>query len=387
MYQLDTCNLNKERGYSMIRFEHVTKQYGDNVILNDLNFEIEEGKFVILIGPSGCGKTTTLKMINRLIDPNSGHIYIDDKDINTIDKPALRRSIGYVIQQIGLFPNMTVAQNISVVPRLLKYPKEKCDQIVHELLEMVNMPYEQYAHKYPSEMSGGQQQRIGVLRALAASPPIVLMDEPFGALDPMTRTVLQEEVKKLQRKLNKTIIFVTHDMEEAISLADVIIFMDKGEIAQIASPEEMLRKPANDLIRSFLGKHIHDNNETLTISSFLRTNIFKVGADRGILECTELMALHGVDTLLVTDSDDRYLGTVSIEEINEHSQEKLDSIAPLVRRVMPEASITDEAKACFDKLLVKGGNYVVVLNPDQTIAGIVTRSSMARALASAVWGD
>lgn len=387
MYQLDTCNLNKERGYSMIRFEHVTKQYGDNVILNDLNFEIEEGKFVILIGPSGCGKTTTLKMINRLIDPNSGHIYIDDKDINTIDKPALRRSIGYVIQQIGLFPNMTVAQNISVVPRLLKYPKEKCDQIVHELLEMVNMPYEQYAHKYPSEMSGGQQQRIGVLRALAASPPIVLMDEPFGALDPMTRTVLQEEVKKLQRKLNKTIIFVTHDMEEAISLADVIIFMDKGEIAQIASPEEMLRNPANDLIRSFLGKHIHDNNETLTISSFLRTNIFKVGADRGILECTELMALHGVDTLLVTDSDDHYLGTVSIEEINEHSQEKLDSIAPLVRRVMPEASITDEAKACFDKLLVKGGNYVVVLNPDQTIAGIVTRSSMARALASAVWGD
>lgn len=387
MYQFDTCNLNKERGYSMIRFEHVTKQYGDNVILNDLNFEIEEGKFVILIGPSGCGKTTTLKMINRLIDPNSGHIYIDDKDINTIDKPALRRNIGYVIQQIGLFPNMTVAQNISVVPRLLKYPKEKCDQIVHELLEMVNMPYEQYAHKYPSEMSGGQQQRIGVLRALAASPPIVLMDEPFGALDPMTRTVLQEEVKKLQRKLNKTIIFVTHDMEEAISLADVIIFMDKGEIAQIASPEEMLRNPANDLIRSFLGKHIHDNNETLTISSFLRTNIFKVGADRGILECTELMALHGVDTLLVTDSDDRYLGTVSIEEINEHSQEKLDSIAPLVRRVMPEASITDEAKACFDKLLVKGGNYVVVLNPDQTIAGIVTRSSMARALASAVWGD
>ena len=387
MYQLDTCNLNKERGYSMIRFEHVTKQYGDNVILNDLNFEIEEGKFVILIGPSGCGKTTTLKMINRLIDPNSGHIYIDDKDINTIDKPALRRNIGYVIQQIGLFPNMTVAQNISVVPRLLKYPKEKCDQIVHELLEMVNMPYEQYAHKYPSEMSGGQQQRIGVLRALAASPPIVLMDEPFGALDPMTRTVLQEEVKKLQRKLNKTIIFVTHDMEEAISLADVIIFMDKGEIAQIASPEEMLRNPANDLIRSFLGKHIHDNNETLTISSFLRTNIFKVSADRGILECTELMALHGVDTLLVTDSDDRYLGTVSIEEINEHSQEKLDSIAPLVRRVMPEASITDEAKACFDKLLVKGGNYVVVLNPDQTIAGIVTRSSMARALASAVWGD
>ena len=196
--------------------------------------------------------------------------------------------------------------------------------------------------------------------------------------------MMAEDLKALNESRKE---MTAQGVEEAISLADVIIFMDKGEIAQIASPEEMLRNPANDLIRSFLGKHIHDNNETLTISSFLRTNIFKVGADRGILECTELMALHGVDTLLVTDSDDRYLGTVSIEEINEHSQEKLDSIAPLVRRVMPEASITDEAKACFDKLLVKGGNYVVVLNPDQTIAGIVTRSSMARALASAVWGD
>lgn len=163
--------------------------------------------------------------------------------------------------------------------------------------------------------------------------------------------------------------------------------MDKGQIAQIASPEEMLRNPANDLIRSFLGKHINETNEALTISNFLRTNIFKVSADRGILECTELMALHGVDTLLVTDAEDRYLGTVSIEEINEHSQEHLESIAPLVHRVMPEATTSDEAKACFDKLINQGGNYVVVLNPDQTIAGIVTRSSMARALASAVWGD
>ena len=170
----------------------------------------------------------------------------------------LRRHIGYVIQQIGLFPNMTVAQNICVVPKLLKYSKEQCDQIVRDMLAMVEMPYEQYANKYPSEMSGGQQQRIGILRALAASPPIVLMDEPFSALDPMTRRSLQQEVKGLQQKLHKTFIFVTHDMAEALDLADVIIFMDHGNIVQMAPPEEMLAHPASGQIAGLFGQfHRH----------------------------------------------------------------------------------------------------------------------------------
>ncbi|MEF9971800.1 MAG: ABC transporter ATP-binding protein, partial [Oscillospiraceae bacterium] len=212
----------------MIKFENVSKRYGKNAVIDKLSFEIPDGQFVVLIGPSGCGKTTTLKMINRLIDPDEGTIEINGKNAETEDKVKLRREIGYVIQQIGLFPNMTVAQNICVVPKLLKYDKERCDKIVHEMLQMVNMPYEEYAHKYPCEMSGGQQQRIGVLRAFAASPPIVLMDEPFGALDPMTRETLQDEIKKLQKKLNKTIVFVTHDMGEALKLADTIIFMEGG---------------------------------------------------------------------------------------------------------------------------------------------------------------
>ena len=241
----------------MLRFDHVSLSYGSQTILNNLSFEIQEGQFAVLIGPSGCGKTTTLKMINRLIQPNSGHIYLNDQDISAVDRVELRRHTGYVIQQIGLFPNMTVAQNICVVPKLLKWPKEKCDQVVHDLLEMVNMPFDQYAHKYPSEMSGGQQQRIGILRALAASPPVVLMDEPFSALDPMTRRSLQIEVKNLQQKLNKTIIFVTHDMEEALDLADVIIFMDHGNIVQMAPPEEMLENPATDQIRDFLPRRSH----------------------------------------------------------------------------------------------------------------------------------
>ncbi|MDD3395223.1 MAG: ATP-binding cassette domain-containing protein, partial [Anaerotignum sp.] len=177
----------------MIQFRNVNKSYGKKTILDNLTLDIKAGEFVILIGPSGCGKTTTLKTINRLIEPDSGEIFIDGKDITKMDPVKLRRTIGYVIQQIGLFPNMTVEQNIALVPKLLKYTNEEIDEIVHRLLDLVNMPYEENAKKYPSELSGGQQQRIGVLRALAASPPIVLMDEPFGALDPLTRDTLQEE--------------------------------------------------------------------------------------------------------------------------------------------------------------------------------------------------
>ena len=272
----------------MIQFEHVSKSYGKTPVLKDLNFTIPDGQFVVLIGPSGCGKTTTMKMINRLLEPDSGTIRIDGQDIHSQDKVELRRHIGYVIQQIGLFPNMTVAQNICVVPKLLKYDKARCDEIVQEMLQLVHM--EQSANKYPSELSGGQQQRIGVLRALAASPPIVLMDEPFSALDPLTRESLQDEVKNLQQKLNKTIVFVSHDMSEALKLADIIIFMAAGEIVQMASPEEMLEHPANDLVRTFMGKHTPDTAPS-KVESFMRTNVFSVRKDRGVLECAERLSL------------------------------------------------------------------------------------------------
>ena len=368
----------------MIQFEHVSKSYGKTQILKDLTFTIPDGQFVVLIGPSGCGKTTTLKTINRLIEPDAGVISIDGKDIRETDKVQLRRHIGYVIQQIGLFPNMTVAQNICVVPKLLKYDKTKCDALVPELLKMVGM--EQHANKYPSELSGGQQQRIGVLRALAASPPIVLMDEPFGALDPMTREVLQDEVKNLQQKLEKTIVFVTHDMGEALKLADTIIFMEGGRIVQMASPEEMLERPANDLVRSFLGKHTAENPAPTTVESFMRTNVLSVKKNRGVLECAERMARGSVDTLLVTDQDRRYLGTISIGDIR-HWGQGLQSIEPLIRQTARTARVGDEARECFDYLLDSGAPYVVVLNEDDTIAGIVTKTSVARSVASSLWGN
>ncbi len=367
----------------MIQFEHVCKSYGKTPILKDLNFTIPDGQFVVLIGPSGCGKTTTLKTINRLIDIDSGTISIDGRDIRAQDKTDLRRHIGYVIQQIGLFPNMTVAQNICVVPKLLKTDKAKCDEIVRDLLKMVNM--EAYADKYPSELSGGQQQRIGVLRALAASPPIVLMDEPFSALDPMTRETLQDEVKNIQQKLNKTVIFVSHDMGEALKLADTIIFMNSGEIVQMASPEEMLEHPANDLVRDFLGKHAPDTSAPSTVEQFMRTNLITVKKNRGVLECAERMARGSVDTLLVTDEEGRYAGTISIADIRRWGRE-LNSIEPMVRQTARTVRVGDDARESFDYLLDSGAGYVVVLNEDDTIAGIVTKTSVARSVAENLWG-
>lgn len=371
----------------MIRFENVSKKYGKQTILNHLNFEIEEGSFTVLIGPSGCGKTTTLKTINRLIDIDDGHIFVNGKDITKEDKVSLRRSIGYVIQQIGLFPNMTIEENICVVPKLLKYDKKRCQQITREMLELVDMPYEQYAHKYPSQLSGGQQQRIGVLRALAASPPIVLMDEPFSALDPMTRQTLQDEVRKLKDKLNKTIVFVTHDMDEALKMADKIIFMEKGNIVQMAKPEDMLKNPANDLIRSFMGKRSLESQQIpQTASDIMRQRVIIVSHTKGIRESVDLMSRNNIDTLVVVDAKNVYLGIVSINRIK-RSGTGLSQIESLVEKDHPFAYVDEDAQLAFEKLMDSTASYVVVLNHDNTVAGIITKTSLAKAMAEAVWGD
>lgn len=368
----------------MIRFEHVNKSYGKVQVLKDLNFVIEDGKFVVLIGPSGCGKTTTMKMINRLLEPDNGNIYIDDKNVRDQDKVDLRRHIGYVIQQIGLFPNMTVAQNIAVVPKLLKYTKSQCEETVKNLLHMVEM--DKYADQYPSQLSGGQQQRIGVLRALAASPPIVLMDEPFSALDPITREILQNEIKSLQQKLKKTIVFVSHDMDEALKMADIIIFMSEGEIVQMGSPEELLEHPCNDLVSNFLGKHASNGQDNSVVERFMKKDIRTVKEQRGILECAERMARSNVDSLIVTDDKDRYIGTVSIGDMRKWGKD-LRTIDPLIRKTARTARVGDNARESFDYLLNSGASYVVVLNPDDTVAGIVTKTSVARSVAENLWGE
>lgn len=237
----------------MIRFDNVTKKYQDDEIaVNQINLNIEDGEFFVFIGPSGCGKTTTLKMINRLISLTTGTIYINEKRISDYNIHELRFDIGYVLQQIALFPHMTIAENIAIVPELKKWDKEKIYNRTTELLEMVGLDPETYRNRKPKELSGGEQQRIGVVRALAADPSIILMDEPFSALDPISRQKLQQDISLLQKKIKKTIVFVTHDMQEALALGDRICLMQDGEIVQCDTPNNILKNPKNDFVRHFL---------------------------------------------------------------------------------------------------------------------------------------
>lgn len=370
----------------MITYENVTKKYNDVTVVDNLNLTIEDSDFLVFIGPSGCGKTTSLKMLNRLIEMNEGAIYIDGKNTKDENVVELRRNIGYVIQQIGLFPNMTVEENISVVPKLLKWSKERCQNRVKELLELVGMPYEENAKKYPNELSGGQQQRVGVLRALAAEPPIVLMDEPFGALDPITRDILQDEIKALQQKLNITVAFVTHDMDEAVKLADKICFMSQGKVLQCATPEEMLKNPAHPMISDFMGKLSYSiSGNDLTCADVMKKNVFTLKETKRILESIELMKHKELDTAIVIDAKNKFKGIVTIENIKENVKPG-EEIGNIVDSNVPTVRITTNAKESFDILTETKADYIVVLNRNGTVAGIITKTSMTKALASVVWG-
>jgi osmoprotectant transport system ATP-binding protein len=241
----------------MITFEKVTRRYGGRAVVNALDLQIHAGEIVILVGPSGCGKTTTLRMINRLVEPSEGRILIDDVDTASLPPEQLRRGIGYVIQQVGLFPHETVADNVATVPRLLGWDRARINARVEELLDLVGLPAAEYARRHPSELSGGQRQRVGVARALGADPPILLMDEPFGAIDPVVRLRLQQELLRLQSVVRKTIVFVTHDIDEAVRLGDrVALFADGGRLMQYDTPAELLLHPRTGFVEEFLGDNL-----------------------------------------------------------------------------------------------------------------------------------
>lgn len=237
----------------MIRFQNVTKKYGDRTVVDDISFDIKHGEIFVLIGPSGCGKTTTLKMINRLIPLTTGTIYFKDQMISEYPEFEMRWDIGYVLQQIALFPHMTIEENIAQVPLMKGWSEDKIDKRIEELLEMAGLAPKTYRKRYPSELSGGQKQRVGVVRALAADPPVILMDEPFSALDPITRVRLQDDLIELQSRIQKTIVFVTHDINEALKLGDRICLLNEGNIEQLGTPDEFLNNPASDFVRDFLG--------------------------------------------------------------------------------------------------------------------------------------
>ena len=321
------ASLRKEASVgARIVFDKVSKKYSGQAesAVNEFSLVIEPGEFIVFVGPSGCGKTTTMKMVNRIIEPTSGIITIDGTDIRDLDENKLRRKIGYVIQQIGLFPHMTIAENIAIVPKLLGWSKERIADRVVELLELVELDPTEYAKRYPKELSGGQQQRVGVARALAADPPVMLMDEPFGATDPITREKLQDEFLALQSRIKKTIIFVTHDFEEAIKLGDKIVILGpRTNIEQFDTPAHILAAPANDYVAEFIGSGL--NLKHLALLEVADTELGPVGAAaKGAasvgIDATLRDALDAVISgdglpILVLDENEQPTASISIEDI------------------------------------------------------------------------
>lgn len=276
----------------MIRLENVAKSYEDKEIIHNISMTIEEGEFLVLVGPSGCGKTTTLKMLNRLIPLTDGTIYYREKRISDYDVHELRYNMGYVLQQIALFPHLTIEENIAIVPELKKWKRQQIRERISALMALVGLNYEEYRKRYPHELSGGQQQRVGVIRALAANPDILLMDEPFSALDPLSRTKLQDELLHIQRTIQKTIVFVTHDMEEALKLADRICVMQDGHIVQLDTPQAIIASPANDFVKAFV------NRTTLTLRDLLEpvaTDMpFTLAVTSSLRQLLDMLVAHEV---------------------------------------------------------------------------------------------
>ncbi|MDF2626756.1 MAG: glycine betaine/carnitine/choline transporter ATP-binding protein [Symbiobacteriaceae bacterium] len=370
----------------MVRFEHVSKVYaGGQKAVDDLSLTIERGEFVCFIGPSGCGKTTTMKMINRLHEPTAGTISVNGQDIMQMDPVELRRSIGYVIQQIGLFPHMTIAQNVELVPRLLGWDAARRQQRINELMPMVGLDPAIYRDRYPKELSGGQQQRVGVIRALAAEPDLILMDEPFGALDPITRETLQDELKRLQAKLKKTIIFVTHDMDEALKLADRIVVMKEGRAHQVATPEELLRSPKDEFVAQFIGRdRLSENPSTLLVREIMHRRLVTVDPKHGIAEAVVTMRQRHVNSVLVTDEQDRLLGIVTAKEIEEV---KRGTVADVMRTDVPTVLPDAHARDAIGRMYLDGLDHLPVVDEQRVLVGLITRSSVAEVLSRSAWQD
>lgn len=366
----------------MIEFSNVNKSFKNKTVLNNINLKIQKGELAVLIGPSGCGKTTTLKMINKLIKPTSGDIFVNGKNIKNEDTIKLRRNIGYVIQQTGLFPHMTIAENIGLIPRLQKWSEEKIKNRVVELLNMVGMNPEEYMDRYPSELSGGQQQRIGVARAFAMNSEIVLMDEPFSALDPISKSQLQDELFSLQQELKKTIVFVTHDMDEAIKLGDRICIMKDGNILQFDTPEEILKNPAHGFVEEFIGKNrIWNKPDFIKAKDIMISNTVMANADRNIVQALEIMRNNKVDSLMIVDKGEKLKGIVTLKDIRKNMNKalKLKDIMEIdIFTVSEEDSIVDVLQQINDNKV----GYVPVLDDNGKLSGLITRSSLITVLST-----
>jgi len=312
-----------ERAGATVELREVTKRYGDTVAVDRLSFTVPAGRICVLVGPSGCGKTTSLRMVNRLIEPSSGEILIDGQNVLADDPTQLRRRIGYVIQQTGLFPHQTVAENIATVPRLLGWPKERIQARVDELMRLIGLDPERMRRRYPAQLSGGERQRVGVARAMAAEPPLMLMDEPFAAVDPIVRERLQNEFLRLQRAQGITVIFVTHDIDEAIKLGDRVAVMRLGHLVQYAPPAELLAHPADDFVAQFVGSDRGLKRlSLLTVGGVELAPVDRAKLDGAPVLPSSMSLRDALAVMLSSEAQeapvmdgDRYLGALSLQQI------------------------------------------------------------------------
>ncbi|KYG91148.1 glycine/betaine ABC transporter ATP-binding protein [[Bacillus] sp. KCTC 13219] len=371
----------------MLSIQNLTKTYrGGKKAVDNLTIDIEKGEFIAFIGTSGSGKTTALRMINRMVEPTSGKILLDGTDLSKINPVQLRRQIGYVIQQIGLMPHMTIRDNITLVPRLLKWDKEKKDNVAERLIELVNLPTS-YLDMYPAQLSGGQQQRIGVVRALAANQDIILMDEPFGALDPITRDTLQDLMKDLQIRLGKTVIFVTHDMDEAIKLADRICIMHDGKVVQFDTPDNILANPANDFVRDFIGSHrlIQSKPSVKTVDEVM-INPISITIEKSLDEALRLMVSKRVDTLFVTDANKHLIGYLNVESFTS-PQRNRQSIDEVMQREVAYVKTGTKLQDSVRRILKRNLQNIPVVDEDKRLIGLITRANIVDTIYDTIWGD
>jgi len=371
---------------TIIRFDRVSKVFpGGTKAVDDLSFEIYEGECAVFLGPSGCGKTTTIKLLNRLEQPTDGNIYLNGKDTSKIDVIALRRSIGYVIQDVGLFPHMTVAQNISLVPRLIGWSMPIQEARVDELLRLVDLEPSAFRDRYPHQLSGGQRQRVGVARGLAADPPVILMDEPFGALDPITRAQLQDEFLRLRSKIKKTILFVTHDIDEAIKLGDRIAVMRTGRIVQFDPPEKLMREPADEFVKDFVGKDCGLKlMKLLKISDIMVPASNRIIERSGVVEAKRLMEERKSDILLVVDDHEVFRGVIRFEVLLNKNQ---GSVKEFMDRDIPTVKTEEEIRPTLELMLKKGVVWLPVVDEEERLKGIVTMTHFACFFSQEGWNQ
>lgn len=364
----------------MIEFKNVTKEFKGNVVLSDISMEIGDGELTVLIGPSGCGKTTTLKMINRLIPTSKGEIFIDGKNIEEMDKVSLRRNMGYVIQQGGLFPHMTVRENIEIIERLEKKESQAIMDNTIRLMKMVDLDPEMYLDRYPTELSGGQRQRIGVIRALANDPEIVLLDEPFSALDPVTRSSLQDELIELQDKVGKTMVFVTHDMDEAIKIADKICIMKDGHILQFDTPEVILKRPADEFVANFVGTNrIWDSPEYIRVEDFMIPNPITCHGDLIRNRCIKRMRDHHIDTLLVVDEERKLRGIIGRKDLFK-AELPLTTAEEMMHKVSYIAHVGDNIVDVLRMIKESDVGNIPVVDQEERLVGLLTNSNLVSTL-------